>query len=137
MKVKQLACGRFEVVAVIEGDECPAEQFLRHGEATTKAARYGLTLMLRQVAAEGLQNVPSAWFHEADKERQIYEFIKGALRLFFFRGKNGQVAVCVAGVRKTGQKANKFAVDKAAKCRDDYYKALESNALIKVIDNET
>lgn len=121
----------------MDGDECPAESFLLYGEESTEAVRYGLMHMLEKVAEDGLQNVPHAWIHEANKKLDIYEFIKGPLRLFFFKGKNGQIAVCTTGVRKSGQKADPAAVKKAAKWRDDYYKALENDALITVIDDGT
>lgn len=124
-------------MAVIDGDDCPAERFLLEGEDTTKSSRHGLVQMLEKVAEEGLQGVPAAWFHEADKSQQIYEFIKGSLRLFFFKGRNGQIAVCTAGVRKSGRKADKAAVARAARWRDDYFRAIESNALIMVSDDGT
>lgn len=90
----------------------------------------GLIDMLETVAADGLQNVPHAWFHEANKQLKIYEFIKGPLRLFFFKGSGGQIAVCTCGVRKSGKKADPKAVKKAAKWRDDYYAALKNGTLI-------
>lgn len=137
MKLKRLAFNRFEIVAVMDGDECPAESFLLHDEKSTMAARHGLVQMLDKVAEEGLQKVPSAWFHEANKELDIYEFIKGPLRLFFFKGKNRQIAVCTTGVKKSGQKADPAAVKKAAKWRGEYYEALKNDALITVSDDGT
>ncbi len=116
----------------MDGDECPVESFLFQGEDSTEAARIGLMTMLEKVAEDGLQKVPQAWFHEANKKLDIYEFVKGPLRLFFFKGKNGQIAVCTTGVRKSGQKANMAEVKKAAKWRDAYYKALQDDTLIMV-----
>lgn len=137
MKLKQLACKHFEVVAVMEGDECPAESFLLDGEDSTEAYRLGLTDMLGEVAEKGLANVPQSWIHEASKKLKIYEFIKGPLRLFFFKGKNGQIAVCTTGVRKSGQKADSASVNKAAQLRDDYHEAFNNRTLTTVIENET
>ena len=137
MKLKRLANHRFEIVAVMDGDECPAESFLLHGEESTEAVRYGLMHMLGTVAENGLQNVPHAWVHEANKKLDIYEFIKGPLRLFFFKGKNGQIAVCSTGVRKSGSKADQAAVQKAAKWRDDYYEALKNDTLTTVNEDGT
>ena len=93
--------------------------------------------MLDRVSEDGWQGVPAAWTHEADKARGIYEFIKGTLRLFFFKGERGQIAVCTCGVRKTGQKANKAAVDRAARLRDAYFEALKNNTLTMVDENGT
>lgn len=121
----------------MDGDECPVENFLLYGENSTEGVRVGLVKMLEEVAEKGLQKVPQAWFHEANKKLDIYEFIKGPLRLFFFKGKNGQIAVCTTGVRKTGSKADSAAVKKAAKWRDDYCEALRNNTLVMVNEDGT
>lgn len=138
MRIKPLATSdRFSVVAVMDGSACPAEEFLLSGEESTRSSREGLLLMLDRVSEDGWQGVPAAWTHEADKARGIYEFIKGPLRLFFFKGERGQIAVCTCGVRKTGQKANKAAVDRAARLRDAYFEALKNNTLTMVDENGT
>lgn len=113
----------------MDGDECPAEDFLVNGEESTQAARSGLYQKIEIIAERGLDGVPSAWFHEANKREKIYELIQGPLRLFFFKGKNGQIAVCTTGVRKSGQKADTSAVAAAAKWRGNYFAAYENNSL--------
>ena len=45
LKVKVLAELRFRVVAVCDGDSCPAEDFISAGEESTKASRDGLLEM--------------------------------------------------------------------------------------------
>lgn len=137
MRVKQLAANRFEVVGVMDGDTCPAELFLLAGEKATEANRLGLIQILEKVAERGLDGVPSACVHEANKSKKIYEFKKGPLRLFFFKGKNGQIVVCTSGVRKSGQKADKAAVKRSARWREEYYTALENDALTTVDNDET
>ncbi len=117
----------------MDGDECPAVDFLLNGEAETESNRQGLVEMIDFVAENGLDAAPVKWIHEADKQKKIYEFIKGSLRLFFFRGKNGQIAVCTTGIRKSGQKADKSSVNKAAEYRNSYLSAYEGNTL-RVID---
>ncbi|MES2611500.1 MAG: hypothetical protein V4679_14735 [Pseudomonadota bacterium] len=72
---------------------------------------------------------PAAWHHEASKKDKVYEFIKGPLRLFFFKGSNGQIAVCTSGVRKNGAKADKGSVKAAATLRDDYETAVKLDTL--------
>lgn len=136
MKLKALYAAEYEVVAVVGDDgSCTVEEFLRTGEATTKASREGLAQMLRTVARIGLQEVPAAWSHEANKKEQVYEFRKGPLRLFYFKGQGRQIAVCTLGVRKTGSKADKGAVAKAAACRKEDFAAVQANAL-EVIEDE-
>lgn len=92
--------------------------------------------ILGHVAEKGLQNVPSAWFHEADKAKGIYEFIKGPLRLFFFKGQGNDIAVCTAGIRKKADKADKKSVNKADAWRNDYFAAID-NTTLEVVEDET
>lgn len=136
MQLKTLYAAEYEVVAIVDdGGLCAAEQFLSTGEETTRASREGLAQMLRTVARMGLQDVPAAWSHEANKRDQVYEFRKGALRLFYFKGQGRQIAVCTTGVRKSGNKADKGAVAKAAAYRKEYFAAVQSNTL-EVIEDE-
>lgn len=136
LKVKQLAASDYEVIAVMDGDSCPTEDFLQVGEATTRASREGLLVMIQSVAKMGLDEIPSAWFHEANKNEQVFEFIKGPLRLFFFKGVGRQIAVCVCGVRKKGQKADKASVAKTSQLRKLYFEAAAGNTL-EVISDES
>lgn len=136
MKVKELAIGRFQVVAVVDGDKCPAEDFIVNGEISTAASREGLLDMLEKTAQNGLHGIAAAWIHEADKQEKIYEFIKGRLRLFFFKGENGQIAICTNGQMKKSTKADKSAIAIAALYRKKYFKAIREGTL-QVIKNET
>lgn len=121
MDLKILYESNFRVVAPLEGDVCSAEDFLSNGEKTTQASRNGMRIQLEMIAELGLQGVPSAWWHEADKEKGIYELVKGQLRLFFFKGEGKEIAVCTCGVMKKGQKADKPSVNKSATLKDAYY----------------
>lgn len=129
MQVKVLFEGQYQIVGVLDGDHCEAEDFLANGEASTQSARVGLVQMLEFLAENGLEKASSAWLHEANKNERIYEFIKGPLRLFFFKGSKGQIAVCTTGVRKKGAKADKAAVNAAATLREAYETAIESDTL--------
>ena len=90
--------------------------------------RDALTALLAKVADEGLQNMPTVLVREASKSEKIYEFRKGRLRLFFFKGVGRQVAVCTTGVMKKTQKADSAAVKKAASWRQKYDRAVASNS---------
>jgi hypothetical protein len=124
LTIKVLAQGKFKVVAVSKDGDCPALDFLleRKSYVDTRAAL--LTLVTR-VAELGFEQVPAAWCHEADKENGIYEFIKGDLRLFYFKGRNGEIAVCTGGVIKKGRKVDKSAVTAAKRWKDAYFESLE------------
>lgn len=133
MQIQILFEDAFQVVAVMDGEDCPTLDWLL--DAENSKAKDGLRELLERVAEKGLADVPSAWFHEANKEEKIYEFIKGDLRLFFFKGANNQIAVCTGGVRKKGRKADKAAVRTAALWRAEYIAAVDAGT-IEVIQDE-
>ncbi len=72
----------------------------------------------------------------ADKARGIYEFRKGPLRLFFFKGEGRDIAVCTSGVRKSGAKGDKPSVNKAAAWKAGYFDAV-ANKNLEVVEDET
>jgi Phage derived protein Gp49-like (DUF891) len=137
LKIKVLKDARFRILATCEGDACPVEYFLLNGERSTKASRLGLLQMFDYVAQKGLQDIPSAWFHEADKSKGIYEFKKGSLRVFFFKGQGRDIAVCTAGILKSGQKADKASVLKAATLKVAYFSAINNNTCEVSYDEKT
>lgn len=134
MKVKVLYSDKHDVVAVMDGDNCPTEDFLENGEATTQASREGLSIILQHIAENGLNG--ASWVHEANKQEGIYEFTKGKLRLFFFKGVNNQIAVCTTGVIKKQQKADKPSVIKAIGYKKQYAQAIETNSITVVEDED-
>ena len=120
----------------MDGDICPTENFLCEGEAETKAYREGLAALLGRVAEQGLQGLPPALSHEANKAEKVLEFIKGPLRLFYFRGQHGHIVVCTSGTRKSGKKADKASVNKAAQWRRQYEAAVLNHTLEILDDHE-
>lgn len=135
MQVKVLESKRFRILAVMDGDECPTETFLLEGDPNTKIWRMGMVRILEHVADQGLSNLPHEWCHEADKELGIYEFRKGKLRLFFFKGSGNDIAVCTSGVRKQAQKADKGSVEWASKRKSEYLAAVIAETLEVVEDD--
>lgn len=127
MRLKQLYKSAYEIVAVMDGDDCTAYDFIVSADAK------GLQYMLSIVAEKGLGGVPSAWFHSANPEKTVFAFRKGDFRLFFFKGKNKQIAVCTAGGRKQGQKADKALASAADDLRKVYDAACVANT-IEVIE---
>lgn len=120
----------------MDGEECPTEQFILEGQAKTLASRTGLSEMLQHVATNGFQNIPHGWSWLADREREIYEFRKGDLRLFYFKGVGNEIAICTVGVLKQGPKADKAAVNRAAQLRKDYLAAQKDNSYEVVKDED-
>jgi hypothetical protein len=129
MQVEVLFTGKAcDVVGVRSSGECPAKDFVWSGEANLEGSRKGLRQVLQILAEDGLSAV-TPWIRLVNATHQIYEFKKGDLRLFFFRGHERQVAVCTSGVLKKGQKADVKAVEHAARQRHEYRKAVAGNNL--------
>lgn len=125
----------FRVLAAEVRGLFPAEDFISDDAADYGKSRAGLHEMLSYVADRGLQGVPSAWFHEANKQLRIYEFKKGDLRLFFFKGNGNDIAVCTCGTVKKGRKADAASVQLSARCRESYLHAV-SQGTLEVIDDQ-
>lgn len=111
------------IIALMDGVSCPAIDFLTAGEQSTKASREGLAVMLDFVSKHGLQAMPAPWGHEADKQNGIFEFIKGRLRLLYFKGLNGDLVVCTVGYVKKSGKADKKVVAAAIRMKTRYVSA--------------
>jgi hypothetical protein len=67
----------------------------------------------------GGEQLPSVLFHEANKEKKVWEFIKGDLRVFCFKDSRGSLMLTGACIKK-GQKADTSEVERAARARTDF-----------------
>jgi len=76
-----------------------------------------------------------ATFHEASRENDIWEFIKGQLRIYCFKDSNGQVVILSHGIIKKSQKAKKQDIERAVTLREQYLKA-KDNGTLEEINNE-
>ena len=130
MELKLLAKDKYRVAAVAANGKCPAEDFLSDIDAAYEASSLGLFSLLDRVSQDGLDNISSALCHEVDKNEKIYEFIKGKLRLFFFKGEGDLLVICTTGLIKKTQKVDKQAVAKAIVCKNQYLNAVKKNTLV-------
>lgn len=128
MELKVLLSDQFTIAAVSVGGECPTETFITDGESSYEASREGLANLLVRVAASGLQVLSGKHYHKANTNDRytVYEFIKGDLRLFFFKGIGDVLIVCTTGVVKKGQKADKRAVAEAVEFQKSYLSAVQT-----------
>ncbi len=136
MKLRILLRAKFRIAAVMRGGSCPAESFITDGEAAYGAARSGLADLLDYVSQNGLSGLSSKLTHEVDKQRKIFEFCKGDLRLFYFKGQGGVIVICTSGLIKKGRRADKCAVAEAARYREDYLAAVRDGSLEWVDEGE-
>ena len=130
MELKLLAKDKYRVTAVTANGKCPTEDFLLNLDATYRASSEGLFELLDRISQNGLDDISSALCHEVDKNEKIFEFIKGKLRLFFFKGNGDLLVVCTTGLVKKTPKVDKKAVAKAITCKNQYLNAVKQNTLV-------
>ena len=130
MELKLLAKDIYRVAAVTAKGKCPAEDFLLNLDATYRASTDGLFELLDRISQDGLDDISSALSREVDKNEKIYEFRKGKLRLFFFKGNGDLLVICTTGLIKKTQKVDKQAVAKAIVCKNQYLNAVKQNTLV-------
>jgi hypothetical protein len=131
LKVKVLFDDTYRILATMDGEDCPVEEFLVQG---SDSASTGLLTMLEVLANKGFDGVPPKWSHEANKAEKISQLVKGDFRLFFFKGEGRDIAVCVLAKKKTGQKADPQAVAKAVDAKARYAAAIATKTLEVVIN---
>lgn len=67
--------------------------------------------------------------HILDRERGIWEFIRGDMRVPYFYDK-GRIVVCSHGFTKATKKTPKTEMERAQRCFDDYQRAKKENRLV-------
>lgn len=133
MRVRRLPYqGRFAVMAVCDArGEPPLLEFLEElGPNLEKDMDHMLELLERVAAAGPPRNTDISHKIQGD----IWEFIKGRLRVFWFYDE-GRVIVCTHGLVKKSQRTPKRDIDQAEQARQAYLEAKQAGALI--IEEET
>lgn len=129
MELTIISSDKYTVAAVNIDGECPAIEFLENLELSYESNGNALYALFEKVSHEGLADIPAVLCHEVDKNEKIFEFIKGRLRIFFFKGKGDLVVICTTGILKKSQKVDQKQVNKAVKFKNQYLKAVEENTL--------
>ncbi|MEI6116213.1 MAG: hypothetical protein WCP99_16810 [Burkholderiales bacterium] len=138
MRLRVLAISlRYQVLAVINGDECPVLDFLTEDDVSTVGVRLGYVRFFEHIVTNGLGSMPPGWSHEANKQNGIFEFRKGDFRILYFKGIGNQVAICAVVNRKSSAKVNKQAVHASIAWKMRYQAAHAAGQIILVSDNET
>lgn len=94
---------------------------------------------LSQVAntQQGPTLLPKERSHEANKKENIFEFIAGDLRLFWFYSQHQKkVIICGCQHLKKSQKANKKEVDRIIKIKREYVVAFKADNITYFDDEE-
>ncbi len=137
MKLQILAKNKFTVAAVIvekDEDTSPLIDFLYELPYQYQASVGGISLIIESIAEKGFEALNTKQCHCVDKNNKIYELIKGAIRVFFFKGHCDVIVVATHGVIKKTQKTPKREIDIAIKYKKQYQQAHDSNNLLMTED---
>ncbi len=132
-----LGRGRYTVIALIEdgngGDECRVLDFLTDASSQYSGSVKGLKVLFQRYGQLGRNGLTTELFHEVSKNEQIWEFIKGDLRVFCFKDPHdGSVVVLSHAIIKKGRKTKESDVTKAKSARNVYLAAKVSGKLQEV-----
>lgn len=103
--------------------------FLSQQPNERQAHAKGLRALLRRYAQGGRQALTAELFHEADHHESIWEFRKGALRLYCFIDKGDTLTVLTHGAVKKTAKTAKGDLVVACAARDRYLEAKANHTL--------
>ena len=127
---------KYTVAAVLKNGTCEATEFLEGlEEKTYRGSVDGLYALMDLVSKAGLQDISTKLSHCVNEEEKIYEFIKGRLRLFYFKGKGDLLVICTGGVIKKTQKVDEKQVARAVALKKQYLQAVKNSTLV-IKDND-
>ncbi|GIX39024.1 MAG: hypothetical protein KatS3mg128_0073 [Silanimonas sp.] len=125
MRLKPLYSGTWRVVAVVnDSGVCELEQeLLRLAEnPKLRASVLGFRALWGRIGPTGPRSLGTPLYHRVDQKEEIYEFIKGNLRLLCFEA-DGAVVVCSHVFRKASQKTPPREVSRAVSLKRLYQQA--------------
>ena len=123
MKLQTLSKNKFTVTAVTSGGDnpnCPVTDFLLDIPNKYEGSATGMIALFDTVAENGLDGLSSKLSHYVDKNEKIYEFIKGDLRVFFFKGHCDVIVIATHGIVKKSQKTRTKDKNIAIKLKKQY-----------------
>ncbi len=106
-----------------------AEDLDTYAEQNYRKSVESLVLMLEYCAEHGPDKLPPKWGHVLDKKHGIAEFIKGDLRILYFKANDGAVVVCSHVFLKKSQKTPKSEIKRAVRAKDEYELAAKRGQL--------
>ncbi len=107
-----------EVIGIIED--------FKNAESSYKKSIEGFRALFERLSVKGRGNLPHKCFHKPDSNDNLYQFIKGDLRLLCFFNEKGDAVILSHYEIKKGKKLSDQALNKARKLRDQYHLDLKN-----------
>lgn len=139
MRLLILAKGSRSVAAPLDdaNGACPVLDFLHTQPPNRQASAKGFAALFRRYAQLGRAGLTEDQFHLANREEKIWEFRKGALRLFCFEDGDGGLVILTHGAPKESQKVKASEIRTAVEARRRYLSAKAGGQLtLEDIDDD-
>lgn len=135
MELTIIFSDKYRIVAVSKNSVCKVTDFLQELEETYQASAQGLFGVMERVSRDGLDQLPHSLSHFVAKKEKIYEFVKGDLRLFYFKGHDNLLVICTSVIIKKTQKVDKKQVDLAVRLKLEYLQSVKDETIVLIEDN--
>lgn len=117
---------------------CPVLTFLHTQPPNRQASAKGFPALFRRYAQLGRAGLTEDQFHLANREEKIWEFRKGALRVFCFEDGDGRLIILTHGAAKASQKVKASDIKTATEVKRRYLSAKAGGHLtLQDIDDES
>jgi hypothetical protein len=136
MQILLTHSNQYKIGAVGNAESCESLDMLMTIGANYQASADGLFDLLERISQEGLSNISTKLSHRVDENENIYELIKGRLRLFYFKTEEDFLIICTSALIKKSQAVDQKHVKKAIRLKHEYLQAVERNTLIVIEENE-
>lgn len=113
--------------------DCQVAEFLSNQPSNLETNRDRLIALFDYVVENGPRRLPEDRCHQIAED--IWEFITGKLRIAWFYDE-GKLIVCTHGFVKKSQKTKKSDIERAVNAKKLYFKAKETNSLIRIENEE-
>ncbi len=110
------------------------ELFMDEVEDNYAASLAGMAALMEQHAQKGRTALNTSQCHYVDQGEQIYQYIKGRLRVFWFED-GDHVVVCTHGIIKKTQKTPRREIKKAINIKH-LYQASKRNLETEFVDED-
>jgi hypothetical protein len=136
MQILLTHSNQYKIGAVGNAETCESLDMLMTIGANYQASADGLFDLLERISQEGLSNISTKLSHRVDENENIYELIKGKLRLFYFKTEEDFLIICTSALIKKSQAVDPKHVKKAIRLKHEYLQAVKQNTLIVIEENE-
>ena len=129
MNLKVLLEGKWLIVTPMKRNgSSELEDFLDGLSGNFDANVAGVLAMMEQHCNYGSEQFNTSQCHYVDQREQIYEYIKGRIRVFWFED-DEKVVICTHGILKKSQKTPRQEIQRALKIKANYMQAKKDGSL--------